>query len=78
MARISAIASLGDTDTATKNIGTIILNHHQETFRHLEKESVPVTMHKDALKDGVHHVLYFILVFLKLYKKKNQCCYTAK
>lgn len=29
-------------------------------------------MHKDALEDGVHHVLYFILVFLELYKKDSK------
>lgn len=29
-------------------------------------------MHKDSLEDGVHHILYFILVFLKLQGEKHQ------
>lgn len=29
-------------------------------------------MHKDSLEDGVHHILYFILVFLKLQETEQQ------
>lgn len=28
-------------------------------------------MHKDSLEDRVHHIFYFILVFLKLQREKS-------
>lgn len=40
-----------------------------------QPEVLPVAMHKDSLEDGVHHVLYFILVFLKLCEKVKNASY---
>lgn len=34
-------------------------------------QRVPVAMHEDSLEDGVHHILDFILVFLKLQRQKH-------
>lgn len=84
MARISAIASLENNHNhyhhyyyfyyydqqTTSDISHYIVTSHQQA------RGVPVAMHKDSFEDGVHHVLYFILVFLKLQREKHQVLQT--
>ncbi len=54
------------------NIGNFQYHFSVYTYdEHQQAHSVHVAMHKDSLEDGVHHVLYFVLVFLKLQRKKH-------
>lgn len=34
-------------------------------------DGIPVSVHKNSLENSIHHIFNFILIFLKLQKKKR-------